>query len=591
MSGKREAGMRARLTNCGRGKEVAARRGGKSDSAPADRLPSVASGFPHPPLVGGGRPSGNDGASRRRQTALGRAVSGGGEVLPLHRQLAAAEQAVDGDGAKLSEAALARAALCRRLENLMLAGDLNATQAIAELRAAEADAPSANTLRRWLKLWRGGGASALADQRSGRARLTYGWEARAIELWNQPQCPARATVAWQLRGEGWRDATETRVRRYLNALPASVGGENTRRRRGAHHFRQNFTPHVIRDETPVDVGMIYEGDGHTCDVHVQHPATGKRYRPELTVWIDVRSHFVAGWWLSEAESAVSTLFSLSHAFTGHDHVPAALHVDPGSGFKNAMMQAETVGWLNKLGVTVFHARPGNARGKGLVEGWFRHFEERCGKLFDTFVGQNRTDDLMRRPDKSAREGKITVPSLRDYAAAVQAYIDSYNANPQRRLGCAPAELWGRELQRAPVGMSEAMLLRPALQRKVRRASVTLFRRRYTHPNLYMVDGEVVEVEYNLLDDSRVWINRGGRRLCEAHKSSARPWVGASVIDDLRLARAAGQEKRLARKLAEAQARARPALDGQAAVQHLELPADTDVAAALDPFDCLPDDGD
>jgi len=29
------------------------------------RLPSVASGFPRPPLGGGGRPSGNDGASRR----------------------------------------------------------------------------------------------------------------------------------------------------------------------------------------------------------------------------------------------------------------------------------------------------------------------------------------------------------------------------------------------------------------------------------------------------------------------------------------------------------------------------------------------
>lgn len=521
----------------------------------------------------------------REMLPVERAVRGGGKVVPLHRQLAAAEPAADGDGARMSAATLQRAALCKRLDDLMLAGDLNATQAIAALRAQEAAAPSANTLRRWFQLWRGGGAAALADRRSGRARMTYGWEARAVELWNQPVCAARSTVAMWLRQEGWSDASESRVRRYLKSLPASVGGEHTPARRGAHHHRQNHTPHVVRDQRALEVGMLYEGDGHTCDVFCKHPATGKHFRPELTVWIDVRSHFVAGWYLSQAESRLTSLWSLSKTFVTHDHVPAALHVDPGSGYKNKMLQDETVGWLTRLGVTVMHARPGNARGKGLIEGWFRWFEERCGKRFDSYCGWARTDDDLRRIDKSIKEGKVNPPSIAEYGAAIDAYCRAYNANPQARLQAAPCEVWA-ELKRSPVGMSEAQLLRPAEIRTVRRAGITLYNRTYRHPALNLVNDKKVEVEFDLTCDRKVWVNYRGRRVCEALKTDAKPWAEQSIIDDWERQRLAGQTKRLERHLAEAEARARKPLDGAAvAIEALPGPEET---PAFDPFDCLPE---
>lgn len=508
-----------------------------------------------------------------------------GKLIPLN---AALEKT--GEGAVMTQSvaavALARAEACRRLD-MILKGGAAMSAALRILRAEGADAgASSNTLRRWHAAWLAGGPGALADKRQGRTRQTYGWEARAIDEWNQPQRPAVTDVAWRLRQGGFASATESRVRRYLKSLPATVGGENTVKRAGAHHHRQNFRPYVVRDETGIDVGLIYEGDGHTVDVYVQHPNSGHHWRPELTVWLDVRSHFCAGFYLSDAESAVGTMYSLSRAFLTHDHVPAALHVDPGSGFKNSLMTEEGTGWLNRLGVEVMFTLPGNAKGKGLVEGWFRTFEARCGKRFDTFCGDCRTDDDLKYIRRGIKSGKLRLPRLREYAMAVAEYIRSYNAAPQRRLGCAPEKLWGEQLKKSPVHVPRAALLRPAEKRAVRRATITMFGRRYHAPQLHMVNGRTVDVEYDLTSDAVVWVNLKGRRVCEARLVDARPWLPKSRVEDLRQKRLAGQEKRLGRRLGEVRAQQKKPLDGQAvAVESLPAPAP---AVEINPFDCLPD---
>ena len=486
---------------------------------------------------------------------------------------------------KPSARALDRARAAKWIEG---APEVSLSARIEAYRAAHPGAPSAATLRRWHAAWREGGAQGLVDGRRGRRRAVYGWEARALELWRRPQRPSRATVAYWLRGEGFEGATASRVRRYLNSLPASVAGEDCPARSGRHHWRQNVGPYVPRDRTVLDVGLVYQGDGHQVDVYVQHPSTGRPWRPELVIWMDVRSRYLAGWWLSEAESAVSTLHSLCVALTRHDHVPACLHVDPGSGFINRLMTDEASGWLERAGIDFIEALPGNAKGKGDVEGWFGHFEERCGKRFDTFM-QRRTDGLIRRLDASIRDGRVKVPTMREYGAAVEAYVASYNANPQAELGCAPEALWA-ELERSPVELPEAMLLRPAQSPvKVRRQGVTLFGRLYRDAALAMVEGMEVEVEYDVTDDSRVWVNFGRRRVCEAQLVERRPWAGASRIEDMRAQRLKGRERRLERRLEEARAQERPVVDGAAAAQSAALLAPPEQGGAdggFDPFDAL-----
>ena len=491
---------------------------------------------------------------------------------------------------KPTAVALERAAWCRLVDERVTVGHSLAA-AIRMAVGGREGAPSRSTLRRWYLAWKSGGAAAIADRRAGRQRRAYGWEARAVELWNQPMRPTRATVAYWLREEGWASATASRVHRYINSLPATVGGEDTPGRAGRHHHRQNIGPYVARDAHALDVGMIYQGDGHTCDVYVRHPSSGRPWRPELTVWIDVRSHYVAGWWLSEAESAISTLQSLSAAFLAHDHMPDMLHVDPGSGFVNNVMVDEVTGWLDRLGVGQMKTLPANAKGKGLVEGWFRWFEERTGKRFTTYV-QRRTDRALKRMEASLRSGRVRVPTLSEYTDAVGAYIASYNAQRQRRLGAAPADLWAG-IERNPVELPEAVLMRPAIERTVRRRTVTLFSREYRHESLSMVDGRKVLVEYDLRDAARVWVYYGKKLVCEAAWVERQPWMPASRIEDLRARREAGQKRRLDRKIAEVEARARTPIDGEAMARTAEAmlperPADSPAAGGIDWTDALPD---
>lgn len=446
--------------------------------------------------------------------------------------------------------------------------------------------PSAATLETWTRKYQEAGLIALAEQRKGRQRQDYGWETRAVAMYQQPTRPAYSTVAHWLRQEGYESALDHRVRRYLQSLPASLT-DTSPARVGRNYHAQNIRPHHRRDLRQINVGEIWQADGHRCDVYVQHPVTGKHYRPELTVWIDIRSNYIAGWWLSDDESAVTTLYSLSAAIRSHDHVPTWVHVDPGSGFKNKVMSDRALGFYARLGATVRTTIPGNAKGKGLVEGWFRWFEERLGKRFESFCGHCRTDDALARLATKIRRGEIAIPTLRQYADAVSAYIDTYNKTPQPESqtlqGKAPAELWAG-LARNPLAVPTDTLLRPQQTCTVRRWEVRLFNRFYRAAELSHYERRKVVVEYDLHDEFRVWIRDQQQRLvCEAPLVDKTPWAGESVIADAREQSRRAKVARLERAIEEVDARHRPPLTAAAYAEPLP-PADESRGRLIEQLD-------
>jgi putative transposase len=452
-----------------------------------------------------------------------------------------------------------------------------AVRAVAEWLATTADGmPSVSTLQRWIRAYLNEGVIGLATKYSGRQRKERGWEARALELYNRPTKPAYATVAFWLRGEGYDDANNKAVERYLKSMP-SHACETSPARLGQHYYNQNVRPFVIRDNTVLPVGYVYQADGHCCDVYVAHPATGKPFRPEITVWIDVRSQYVVGWWMSEAESAHTTLFSLSRALIDHDHVPAAVHTDPGSGFKNRMISDEVTGYCARFSIEPMLALPGNAKGKGLTEGWFRWFEERCGKEFNTFCGHDRSDDFLRALTTKVRRGEIRLPTLEEYIHAVRRYFERYNINPQTALGCRPADLWA-QLERTPLHTPAEAILRPRVERTVQRWGVKLDGRWYRAAELRAYEARKVVVEYSIHDDAHVWVNdQDGRLVCIAHLVEKTPWLPSSRIEEGQQRRLAGQQRRLQAHLDEAGARARQPLTAAAMVEAL----DADQAPAVE----------
>lgn len=415
------------------------------------------------------------------------------------------------------------------------------------------DAPSWKTLDRWLEQYLAGGLAALAPRNKGRLRREQGWEARALALYNQPQKPAYATVAYWLREEGF-EAQEHAVRRYLKSLPSNLS-ETSPKRLGGHHYNQNIKPHIVRDNTTVPVGFIYEGDGHCCDVYVAHPNTGRPFRPELTVWLDIRSRKLVAWWISESESAQSTLFSLSQALVAHDHTPAFIHSDPGSGFTARMISDEVTGFCSRFSIQAITALPGNARGKGLTEGWFRWFEERLGKRFATFCGHDRSDDFLRHLSKKVERGEIVLPTLQEYISEIARYVAGYNSNTQDALGAAPDAIW-QQLQRVPLETPAAAVVRPRERRTVQRWSVRIDNRTYRSQQIAAYEGREVIVEYSIHDDERVSIHDDtGRFVCEAGLVKKAAWLPASRVDEAQQKRLQGQHRRHQLAMDEQSARA------------------------------------
>lgn len=408
----------------------------------------------------------------------------------------------------------------------------------------------------------------LVDERKGRQRKPEGWELRATELYNRPTKPHMSTVAIWLQQEGW-DVKPQTVRRFLKALPAQLG-EHGVKRMGRHYYNQNLRPYVVRDVSTLPVGLVYQGDGHRCDVYVQHPNSGHHYRPELTVWIDVASQYIPGWWLAEDESAITTLYSLTTALAGHNHVPGMIHVDPGSGFKNKLIDDEVTGFLQRFGIESMHALPGNAKGKGLVEGLFRWFEERQGKKFDAYCGHCRTDDELSRLEFKVRKGLIKIPTFNEYRNAVANWVEWHNNTPKKSLGGkSPAELW-EGLERIELHCQPEDLTWPQTTRTVRRWRVHLFNRVYQHEALASFNKMEVVVQYNLLDEQHVVIRDSELRfICEAELVSKADFATENRIEDLKQKRVDQQIQRQERHIEEKRRRSRPAIEHTDTLQAIE----------------------
>jgi putative transposase len=461
---------------------------------------------------------------------------------------------------------------------------------------------SASSIERHLQRYLDHGVPALVSGNTGRRRRNGGWEALALEYFRLPSKLAASTIAEKLRDEhGFADATDGRVRRYLDSIPTNEGDFHPRRV-GPHYRRQNLTPHVIRDRSVVPVGLIYQGDGHALHYYVRHPEAGHHITAELTPWMDIGSRYITGWWLGYAESAVQTLYSLSHALLSHDHVMAMLHVDPGSGFKNKMIIDAVAGFAPRIGLRpedVMTALPGNARGKGDIEGWFRWFEEKHGKFQPSYHGPEVPQEFLRRLTKRIEQGEMYVPAWDEALAGIAKYVRAYNERNQRALTDAngrsnrsPAALW-ETLERHPVHIPASALMRPREIRKARSYRVQMFNRVYEAAALAAFEGRDVQVEYDLHNDTAVLLyDLKGRLIGTAEKVDAKPWIDGGRIADLERRRLDGQVRRLQQRQELLEAMARPAITGESAIKQLEsfgaaeLPPEEEKAEGLPPLDLL-----
>jgi len=436
-------------------------------------------------------------------------------------------------------------------------------------------AMSMPTAKRWLSAYLKGGKTALLPRHTGRVRQDYGWETRAVALYNLPGKPGYADVTSKLIQEGFEDVTESRVKRYLKALPATLG-KLSPARIGPHLHRLTRQKFQRRSLAEVLVGEIYAGDGHTADCYVADPNTGKPYRPELTCWIDIKSSYLAGWWLSESESTESTLFAMSHAMRMFNHVPAWVYVDRGPGYRSKLLSEKGTGFYDRFDIGLIGALPGNPHGKGWIERFFRTVRDKHDKFFangTVYCGDDMAPETNRRLSADLAMGRRTLPSLKSYVDSFTAWLEHYHDQPQDKLdGRTPAQVWAG-LQPVPVESGMDAIVRPRVERTVRRQTIQHQKRFYYAEALALFDGQKMVMEYDLHHDSHVWIFDGkGRFVAEARLVNTIGVLPTSRLEEGRDRRLAGQLKRLERKVDEAKARRNDpitASDQAAAIESLQ----------------------
>lgn len=450
---------------------------------------------------------------------------------------------------------------------------LTTSQRMAIEQLGMATVPSLPTLKRWLGAYKKQGKAGLLPSHTGRQRVDYGWEARAIELYNIGGKPDPADVAFRLIGEGFEGVTSGKVNAYIKSLPATLG-KNSPARIGKHLHKLTKQNYKERHMDDLQVGDIYAADGHTVDCYVAHPDTGGLFRPELTVFLDLKSRYIVGWWISESESTTTTLFALSNALTTHNHTPAFIYVDVGSGYKAKLMTDEVTGFYAKFDIQPIFALPGNPHGKGWIERFFKTIRNRHDKFFDdgmAYCGDDMAPEVNRRLSTDLRSGKRKVRSLAEYIESLKAFFAQYVNTPMPKAldGKTPAEVFAG-LQRVELGSPIDAVARPSLMRMVRRQSVTIDKRRYFHDSLALFDGKVVRIEYDLHDDSHVWISaEDGRFIAIADITERIGVVSISRLEDQKVKRAQGQVKRLQKHMDEATARAGTVIDMDAVADRLE----------------------
>lgn len=413
--------------------------------------------------------------------------------------------------------------------------------------------PSRATLYNWVNNYKELGMDGLVPGYVGKSRAEHGWEAKCLELYHSPNKPSFEMTATYLQQVGFKTATASRVRSFINSMPHELGPDSIYRV-GAKLYRERFKDHRIRHTDTIPAGFMYNADGHTIDVYLAHPNTGKPWRPELTAFMDVRSRAMVGWEVSEAESAISTLTALSRAMQQHDHVPAMLYIDNGSGYKSAMMNDKTAGFYAQFNIEPLFAIPGNARAKW-IERFFLTMEDRLGKTFISYCGRDHDERYKAEVLRRAKAGEIQLPSLDEWIAGFKEFLDWYHHQPHPEVaGKTRWEVW-QELERVPVGLADYQI-RPRAVVNVLRGRVRLHKRDYTADYLHQFNGQELLAEYDLHNDSNVALLKlDGSFLMVATLKAKVATLPSSRIEEATEKRLEGQQKRLQRKMLENQHRA------------------------------------
>ncbi|SMG60804.1 putative transposase [Cedecea sp. NFIX57] len=377
------------------------------------------------------------------------------------------------------------------------------------------------------------------------------------------------------------------VRYALSKIPKA---ERERGRRTGSDYK-SLLPHVRRDWEKLSANSVWIGDGHGMKMEVINPATGKPFRPEVTLVIDGRTRVVVGWSLAVSESQIAVGDAIRNAIT-HYGVPLMYYSDNGGGEKNKVFDADVTGIFSRLEIEHPTGIPGNPQARGIIERLNQEIPKRAAMKFGSWVGKSGDRETQRKYVKAV-ESAVTaiengkelnerqvaamrkVPTWEQLIEEIGRQMERHNNRPHSSLPVREnGECWSPLAYRNHVLKEEKtdieMLTTAELHEMFRpekictavRGEVQLFRNIYFSTELSRVEGEKVRVCYDIHDPQTVIIRHmDGSWICDAiwngNKVSAFPEAREAQLKEKRVRRSV---KKMEDKIRRRKEELRPAIE-------------------------------
>lgn len=435
---------------------------------------------------------------------------------------------------------------------------------------------SKRSLERWCGDFAKGGEAALAPVKPGPDLSVPPWAADFLAAYQRPSNPTVADVYRQVFGLPHRPKLGApsifAVRRFVKKLsdPAREQGRKT------GNAWLCIMPRRRRDTSDLWPTDVYTVDGTTFDAEIQHPHTGRPFKPEITLVIDVATRRCVGISVALSESAISTLFSIRMGCLVGG-IPGILYADNGSGYCNAIWTAEGSGLMARLGIELRHSIPSRPMGKGLMERAVGTICVSAAKRLSSCSHKDMDKDAAKKVYKLSRKalkaGGNILPTWAEFKAVLLQRLDEYNNTPHRGAGMprirdeisgrmrpmSPLEAWeagvakGFEPTKVPEHMRDELFM-PAAHRKVRSGKVQFMGGEYYHADLAELHGQHVEVRFDIWDSSKIFVwSLDGVKICTAELDGhASPYFKASereVANERRKKAQLGRLQKKARRIA------------------------------------------
>ena len=379
---------------------------------------------------------------------------------------------------------------------------------------------SDSTVTKWKALKKATGHCLPAKTRVKERWQDVTWLPLFLAAYRKPQKP-KQTEAYAVFKQDWLEQgldlaglpSISAVNRVLERMPPLV--RETGRCTGS--ALAAMKPFIRRDWSGSS-NEVWVGDGHTFKAKVRHPETGKAFPPEVTVIIDAASRFIVGWAFSLSENQLAVSEALGQGMLKHGK-PLIYYSDNGSGQTAKIIDCPVGGMLARLGVRHETGIPGNAQGRGLIEGLWDITAIAVAKTFPTFQGTGMDGDTLRKRTNMINSAKLKgevpefVPSWQVFMAACEERFDTYNHEHKHSSlgGKTPAEVYFANFDptwSCPLTEDEALnLFRPFEIRKPTRGEVRWINNLYYHPKLAeLPENSKVRVAYDLHHADHVWIS-------------------------------------------------------------------------------------